>query len=92
MTGAAAVDHAWLAEGKIDAALTLSNHPWDMAAGVVIAQESGAQVVDVDGSDYTNHSTMTLATTPLLLEDILAITKAALASPHDLKTPPHVPQ
>ncbi|MGW0435021.1 inositol monophosphatase family protein [Micromonospora sp. NPDC003197] len=75
MTGSAALDLAWLAEGKIDAALTLSNHLWDMAAGVAIAREAGASIIDIDGSAYTKHSSTTLATTPYLKDDIFTILK-----------------
>ncbi len=32
MLGSAAIDLAWLAEGKLDASITLCNRPWDMAA------------------------------------------------------------
>ncbi|MFF5211121.1 inositol monophosphatase family protein [Streptosporangium sp. NPDC000396] len=28
----------------------LSDNPWDTAAGVLIAREAGAAVVDIDGS------------------------------------------
>ncbi|SCG18196.1 myo-inositol-1(or 4)-monophosphatase [Micromonospora echinofusca] len=71
MTGSAALDLAWLAEGKVDAALTLSNRPWDMSAGVAIARESGALIVDWDGTKHNAHSAITLATNDTLLTDIL---------------------
>jgi myo-inositol-1(or 4)-monophosphatase len=72
MTGSAALDLAWLAEGRLDAALTLSNHAWDMAAGVVIAREAGAVVIDQDGAIHDVDSTVTLAVAPLLAEAVLA--------------------
>lgn len=50
MLGSAAVDLVWVASGKLDASIALSNHPWDMAAGVAIAREAGAIVMDVDGA------------------------------------------
>ncbi|MGO8884539.1 MAG: inositol monophosphatase family protein [Streptosporangiaceae bacterium] len=40
MLGSAAIDLAWLAEGKTDACITLGSHPWDIAAGVIIATEA----------------------------------------------------
>lgn len=64
MLGSAAIDLAWLAEGKVDASITLCNLPWDMAAGVVIAREAGAGVVDVDGSAYRLGSRAVLASPP----------------------------
>ncbi|PWR13934.1 inositol monophosphatase [Micromonospora sicca] len=72
MTGSAALDLAWLAEGRLDAALTLSNHAWDMAAGVVIAREAGAVVIDQHGAIHDRDSAVTLAVAPLLAEAVLA--------------------
>ena len=43
MLGSAATDFAWLARGRTDAVVVLSNHPWDVAAGVAIAREAGAK-------------------------------------------------
>ncbi|NJP34882.1 inositol monophosphatase family protein [Micromonospora thermarum] len=79
MTGSAALDLAWLAEGKLDAALTLSNHAWDMAAGVVIAREAGAAVVDQDGGDHDIKSVVTLAVTPGLREAVTRLYREAVS-------------
>lgn len=73
MHGSAATDLAWLAHGKIDALITLSNKPWDMAAGVIIAREAGASVVDKDGSPHNVHSQATIATTPGLVAAVLLL-------------------
>lgn len=80
MTGSAALDLAWLAEGRLDAALTLSNHAWDMAAGVVIAREAGAVVVDQDGGGHDINSTVTLAVVPQLVEAVLAAYQKAASA------------
>jgi len=77
MTGSAALDLAWLAEGKLDAALTLSNHAWDMAAGVVIAREAGAAVIDQEGAAHDVRSAVTLAIAPSLTEAVLAVYRQA---------------
>ncbi|MEU2661934.1 inositol monophosphatase family protein [Micromonospora sp. NPDC007220] len=77
MTGSAALDLAWLAEGKIDVALTLSNRPWDMTAGVTIAREAGAQLIDRDGTRHDVNSSATLGITPALLKDTLSLFKQA---------------
>src|SRR5215472_9565853 len=71
MLGSAAIDLAWLAEGKTDACIILSNQPWDTAAGVVIAAEAGAQVVDLDGSPHTMRSKATIGAPPGLIAEIL---------------------
>ncbi|MDG4792951.1 inositol monophosphatase family protein [Micromonospora sp. WMMD1082] len=78
MTGSAALDLAWLAHGKLDAALTLSNHPWDMASGVIIAREAGAVVIDGHGARHDMTSTTTLAITPELTDPILAAYQKAI--------------
>ncbi len=78
MFGTAAVDLVWLAEGKIDASITLSNKPWDMAAGAIIAREAGATVTDKDGSDHTLHSTATIATAPGVADDIAKLLRDEL--------------
>lgn len=77
MLGSAAVDLVWLAEGKIDASLTLSNKPWDVAAGVVIAREAGATVIDKDGTDHSLNSTATIAVVPGVASEIFALVREA---------------
>jgi myo-inositol-1(or 4)-monophosphatase len=76
MLGSAATDLAWLAEGHLDATITLSNNPWDMSAGVVLARETGHQVVDVDGNDYSLASSATVAAHPELLIELLTLLRA----------------
>ncbi|GLZ38520.1 inositol monophosphatase family protein [Actinokineospora sp. NBRC 105648] len=56
MFGSAAIDLAWLAEGRTDAAIILSNSPWDMAAGVLLAREAGARITDAVGLPYTSEA------------------------------------
>ncbi|GLW32075.1 inositol monophosphatase family protein [Actinoplanes regularis] len=73
MHGSAAIDLAWLAAGHVDAVVMLSNKPWDTAAGVVIAREAGALVVDYDGSPHTFESEATIAANTGLLAGILGL-------------------
>src|SRR5207248_878030 len=40
MLGSAAIDLAWLAAGRHYASVTLSNRPWDMAAGRPVSREA----------------------------------------------------
>jgi myo-inositol-1(or 4)-monophosphatase len=79
MLGSAALDLAWLAEGKLDATIVLSNKPWDVAAGVIIAREAGATVTDIDGSDHDLSSTATLAAPPALISEVLALVRRSAA-------------
>jgi myo-inositol-1(or 4)-monophosphatase len=71
MLGSAAIDLAWLAEAKIDATIALSNNPWDMAAGVILAREAGADVVDDEGAPHNAGSRATLAAAPPLIDEIV---------------------
>jgi myo-inositol-1(or 4)-monophosphatase len=73
MLGSAAIDLAWLAEGRIDAAVALSNHPWDVAAGIIIAREAGAHVLDLDGTNHTPVSHATIGVTPSIERDLLTL-------------------
>ena len=77
MFGSAAVDLAWVAAGRLDAIIMLSNKPWDTAAGVAIVREAGGSVVDADGSEHTLGSGATIASSPEMLGAILDLVKPA---------------
>lgn len=77
--GSAAVDLAWLASGRTGALVTLSNKPWDMAAGIVIAREAGAAVVDSDGTEHDADSTATIAAAPSLVGEVVELVQDAVA-------------
>jgi myo-inositol-1(or 4)-monophosphatase len=47
--GSAALDLAYVAAGRFDGYWETDIHPWDMAAGIVIAREAGCLVSDLDG-------------------------------------------
>ena len=49
--GAAALDLAWVAAGRLDGYWERDIKPWDMAAGVLMVREAGGFVTDVDGAD-----------------------------------------
>nr|WP_062431296.1 inositol monophosphatase family protein [Herbidospora daliensis] len=76
MYGSAAVDLAWVAAGKTDACIMLSNKPWDTAA----AREAGAAVVEIDGSPHTMASSATIAAAPKLVADLMGLIDQARRS------------
>lgn len=76
MFGSAALDLVWVAEGRTDATVILSNKPWDTAAGVLIAREAGALVVDRFGEPHTSTSTDTIAVSPGIADELLAVVQA----------------
>jgi len=49
--GAAALDLAWVAAGRLDAYWERSLSPWDMAAGIALVREAGGFVTDLDGRE-----------------------------------------
>lgn len=77
MLGSAAIDLAWIADGRLDASITLTNTPWDMAAGVIIAREAGATVADTDGTPYVLQSRAVIAATEPLLSQLLPLLQVA---------------
>ena len=49
--GAAALDLAWVACGRIDGFWEMGLSPWDMAAGALLIREAGGLVGDFEGED-----------------------------------------
>ncbi|MGC1780688.1 MAG: inositol monophosphatase family protein [Xanthobacteraceae bacterium] len=49
--GAAALDLAWVAAGRLDCYWERDLAPWDMAAGLLIVREAGGFVSDCDGHE-----------------------------------------
>jgi myo-inositol-1(or 4)-monophosphatase len=49
--GAAALDLAWVAAGRLDAYWERGLSPWDMAAGIALVREAGGFVTDLDGCE-----------------------------------------
>jgi myo-inositol-1(or 4)-monophosphatase len=87
MFGSAAIDLVWVAAGRIDASVMFSNNPWDTAAGVLIAREAGATVVDIDGSPHSMSAQATIAASPKLVADLVElIAEAQKATSHSLGT------
>ena len=73
MHGSAAIDLVWLAAGHIDAVVMLANKPWDTSAGVVIAREAGALIVDRNGSPHSIDSSATIAANASLLPSVVTL-------------------
>jgi len=49
--GAAALDLAFVAAGRIDGYWERNLSPWDMAAGILLVREAGGFVTDIEGGD-----------------------------------------
>lgn len=79
MIGTAAIDLAWVAQGKLDASIILANQPWDTMAGVLLVREAGGVVLDQDGTDHTADSATTIAVCAGLRENIMTTLRQAYA-------------
>jgi myo-inositol-1(or 4)-monophosphatase len=63
--GSAALDLCYVATGRFDGYWEMRLSPWDLAAGALIAQESGARVSDLKGGqDFLQPPYSILAATP----------------------------
>ena len=49
--GSAAIDLAYVACGRLDVVCAYSLEPWDIAAGLLLVQESGGTPCDFKGGD-----------------------------------------
>jgi myo-inositol-1(or 4)-monophosphatase len=74
--GAAALDLAYVACGRLDAFWELGLSPWDMAAGALLIQEAGGLVGDLDGEPGFLESGDVCAATPRIFPALLKSLKA----------------
>ena len=73
--GAAALDLAWVAAGRMDAFWEIGLSPWDMAAGALLVREAGGLMGDLDGEDKFMDSGRVLATNGKLFSAMLQLLK-----------------
>jgi myo-inositol-1(or 4)-monophosphatase len=50
--GAAALDLAWVAAGRLDGYFERGVQPWDWAAGALVVREAGGEVVELSGGRF----------------------------------------
>nr|MBA3655706.1 inositol monophosphatase [Actinomycetota bacterium] len=74
-SGSAALDHCWVAAGRLDGYYESGLSYWDMAAGRLIAAEAGAWVGDVDGQ--------AIAVVPQLADAFIDALRVAFAAAAD---------
>jgi myo-inositol-1(or 4)-monophosphatase len=73
--GAAALDLAWVAAGRIDGFWEIGLAPWDMAAGALLVREAGGLIGDLDGNDKFLESGRVVASNAKLFSAILQTLK-----------------
>ncbi|MGH8687941.1 MAG: inositol monophosphatase family protein [Burkholderiales bacterium] len=73
--GAAALDLAYVAAGRLDAFWETGLSPWDMAAGALLIQEAGGMASDLEGgADFLSRGEIAAAT-PKVLPQLLSALK-----------------
>jgi myo-inositol-1(or 4)-monophosphatase len=75
--GAAALDLAWVAAGRIDGYWERHLDPWDMAAGLLMIREAGGFVSDCDGGDEIFHKGHIVAGNEFIHKELVAVLKKA---------------
>jgi myo-inositol-1(or 4)-monophosphatase len=73
--GAAALDLAYVAAGRLDGFWELKLSPWDTAAGVLLVVEAGGKVTRVDGSAYVPGDVDVVATNGRIHEALRGLLK-----------------
>jgi myo-inositol-1(or 4)-monophosphatase len=70
--GAAALDLAYVAAGRLDGFWELKLKPWDVAAGVLLVREAGGTVTTFDGSAYDIFNGRIVASNGLIHNEMTA--------------------
>jgi len=69
--GAAAMELAYVAAGRIDGCYLFNLKPWDVAAGALIVREAGGLVADTKGEDNWFASGNIVAATPRVFDPMI---------------------
>ncbi len=75
--GAAALDLAWVAAGRLDGYWERDIKPWDMAAGFILVREAGGYISDCDGGDDMFAKGHVVAGNEPIQKELLHVLKAA---------------
>lgn len=76
--GAASLDLAYVAAGRLDAFWEIGLSPWDIAAGVLLVREAGGLVADIDASDNYMDSGNIVCGNPKCFKAVLQVVKPLL--------------
>jgi myo-inositol-1(or 4)-monophosphatase len=71
--GAAALDLAYCAAGRLDAYWEFNLNPWDTAAGALLVEEAGGTMTGFDGAPFRLESREILATNGRIKETLVAL-------------------
>ncbi len=71
--GAAAVDLAFIASGRVDAYWERGLSQWDLAAGAAIVEEAGGAICDYSGNEFALNSGRIIASTPGIKAELISV-------------------
>ncbi|MGD0331809.1 MAG: inositol monophosphatase family protein [Xanthobacteraceae bacterium] len=75
--GAATLDLAWIAAGRLDAYWERDLSPWDLAAGMLLVREAGGFITDLDGGDAVLTKGQVAAGNDTMHHELLRLLKEA---------------
>jgi myo-inositol-1(or 4)-monophosphatase len=75
--GAATLDLAWVAAGRLDAYWERDLSPWDLAAGSILVREAGGFVSDLDGGEAIFAKAQIVAGNETMHSELLRLLKEA---------------
>ena len=75
--GAAALDLAWVAAGRLDGYWERDIKPWDMAAGLILVREAGGYVTDTTGGEDLFATGNVVAGNETIQKELLRVLKEA---------------
>jgi len=87
--GAAALDLAYVAAGRLDGFWELKLKAWDVAAGVLMVREAGGMVTTFDGSSYDVFNDKIVASNGKIHDEMITMLKsvASVAKPQAVDNP-----
>ena len=69
--GAAAIDLAYVACGRLDGFWEMNLKPWDTAAGQLLVEEAGGRMSDFAGNTFSNFAPQVVATNGRIHQDLV---------------------
>jgi len=85
--GAAALDLAFVAAGRLDMFWEFSLNPWDMAAGTLLVEEAGGRISDMHGAPLDLRGPHILASNGLVHQESTALFADIFAGKYQYSMP-----